>query len=110
VFDAVVHDGQCDVIVVGEVDLNCADDLAAVGVLHLADPAIHSVIVDLAAVTFLDSTGIGALVRIRNAARESGKSLALRNPSDSVMRVLKITGLHTVFAIERVGEDGGTLR
>jgi anti-anti-sigma factor len=51
-------------------------------------------------VSFLDSTGIGALVQIRNAARARNKQLVLTRPSRQVSRVLEMTGLESVFAIQ----------
>jgi anti-sigma B factor antagonist len=56
-------------------------------------------IADLAAVTFMDSTAIGALVQLHNAANEDGKRLVLVSVAPRVLRVLEITGLDTVFDI-----------
>ncbi len=102
--DKAVRDGNCDVTVSGDIDLGCADDVATFATLSLDDPSLRSLTLDLAAVTFMDSTGIGALVRIRNTALEVGKQLTLRDPSEPVTKVLKITGLDTLFAVQRTGE------
>ncbi|PZS26910.1 MAG: anti-sigma factor antagonist [Pseudonocardiales bacterium] len=108
--DKAVRDGDCDVTIEGEIDLCCADDVATLATLSLDDPHLRSLTLDLAAVTFMDSTGIGALVRIRNTALEVGKQLTLRDPSEPVTKVLKITGLDTVFAVQRTGEGIDTTR
>jgi anti-anti-sigma factor len=80
------HD--CVVSVIGEVDMASAPQL----VDALAD-AHGRVVVDLAGVTFLDSTGISALVNARNRLREEGDELSLRDPRDNVRAVLKVVGL-----------------
>ena len=48
---------------------------------------------DLSGVTFLDSTGIGVLVRARNRLLAAGGELILRSPSGIVRDVLEIVGL-----------------
>jgi anti-sigma B factor antagonist len=50
-------------------------------------------VVDLAAVTFLDSTGIGVLVRARNRAVTSGAALTVVNFHRPVRRVFDDTGV-----------------
>lgn len=90
----------------GEVDFSVADDLRAVALGLLASTECRTLCVDLAGVSFLDSTGISALVVIRNAAHASLRTALLRNPSKPVARLLDITGLRPVFDIESTGTDG----
>jgi anti-anti-sigma factor len=54
--------------------------------------------IDLSEVSFMDSTALGALVSIRNAAEP--RPVILENPLPLVLRILEITGLDQVFAIE----------
>jgi anti-anti-sigma factor len=49
--------------------------------------------VDLAGVTFLDCTGISALVIVRNAARRTGGQVRITHPQPVVRRLLDVTGL-----------------
>jgi anti-sigma B factor antagonist len=56
--------------------------------------------IDLGEVTFLDSTGIGALVGISNAAKDNAIPLVLRAVPDRITKLLAITGLDDVFTIE----------
>jgi anti-anti-sigma factor len=81
------------VAVVGEVDLATAHLLRdqMLGVLHEQAPAVLDV--DLAGVTFLDCTGISALVAVRNAAVRSGRQMRVSHPQPIVRRVLDVTGL-----------------
>nr|SBO98780.1 Anti-sigma F factor antagonist (spoIIAA-2); Anti-sigma B factor antagonist RsbV [Nonomuraea gerenzanensis] len=90
--------GDCAVLkVAGEVDVFTAPklreqiiDLAAKGTVH--------VIVDLGAVQFLDSTGLGVLVGGLKRLRTQDGSLALVMTTDRISRIFKITGLTAVFA------------
>jgi len=57
------------------------------------------VVLDLAGVTFVDSSGLGALIVARNSAREGGGSMTLVSPPPVVRRLLGSTRLHDVFDI-----------
>jgi anti-anti-sigma factor len=87
-------DGGAVVEVRGDVDIRCADRLGQL--LH--DIAVRqrppSVTVDLLHVTFIDSTGIGALVAGAQAARTLWIAFTVRNPSPFVAAQLHTTGLY----------------
>ena len=51
------------------------------------------VVVDLTALEFLDSTGLGVLIGANRALELGGGTLRLRAPQPQVRRVLDITGL-----------------
>jgi anti-anti-sigma factor len=50
-------------------------------------------VLDLRELTFLDSSGLGALVVLREPARSGGWSLVLSAPQPPVALVLRISGL-----------------
>lgn len=57
------------------------------------------VLVDLAAVTSVDSAGLGALIRGLKAARDGGGQLVLARPSAEVAHMLQLTGLNQVLRV-----------
>ena len=67
-------------------------------VTEAAGLASH-VVIDLADVTFVDSSGLGALIVARKSARDAGGSMSLISPPPVVRRLLGSTQLHDVFAI-----------
>jgi anti-anti-sigma factor len=81
------------VAVAGEIDLATAPTLQdrLITVLHEQTPAV--LVVDLAGVTFLDCTGIGALVAARNAAIHAGGQIRISHPQPIVRRLLDLVGL-----------------
>ena len=85
------------VAVAGEVDLATAPVLQdrLLSLLHGHAPATLEV--DLARCTFLDCTGIGALVGARNAAVQIGRQIWVTHPQPLVRRVLELTGLLDVL-------------
>jgi anti-sigma B factor antagonist len=90
-------DKTCTLILHGEADLAVADDIVALGTLSLAETTTDTLILDLEAVTFMDSTSIGAMIRLRNLATDSGKHLQLAHVPDRVRQVLSLTGLGGTF-------------
>jgi anti-sigma B factor antagonist len=90
-------DGSVVVEIRGEIDVASADRLCRT----LVDAATRlrptRVVVDLLYLTFIDSTGIGALVAGRNAARSVGGEFALRHANHFVTAQLRQTGLYTAL-------------
>lgn len=56
-------------------------------------------VVDLSGVSFLDSTGLGVLVKGLKGARDAGGSLDLVVSSDRIRRIFDITGLDASMRI-----------
>lgn len=82
----------------GEVDVHSAPVLRD-RLAEILDSGQQSVVVDLSSLSFLDSTGLGALVETRNHAQRTGAVLRLVCNSDRMLKLFRITGLDTVFAI-----------
>jgi anti-sigma B factor antagonist len=89
-------DSTAVLAVSGDLDIAGVDEFLDHGerLLRSGVPALE---VDLADVTFIDSSGIGALVRLWKAASD-GQQLRLRHVPRSVSRVLELTGLTDMFA------------
>jgi anti-anti-sigma factor len=83
--------------VVGEVDLATAPELRdrLLNVFRKYPPA--ALLVDLSGVTFLDCTGLGALIAVRNAAVRVDCHLRVTSPPPFVHRILDLTGLLSVL-------------
>jgi anti-sigma B factor antagonist len=93
--DAIVVD------IVGRLAL--ADGTAAVRdvMRSLADQGKKHIVLNLAAVNFVDSSGLGELVRTHASIRSHGGQLKLVNPSKHVHDLLKMTKLDRVLDIEQ---------
>ncbi len=58
-------------------------------------------LIDLSAVNFIDSTGIGLLIRLQKKARITGRRLVLLSPSHAVQSTLKLMRLVEFFVIAK---------
>jgi anti-anti-sigma factor len=84
------------VTVRGEVDLATAPELET-AVNQAFEAADGSVLLDLGAMSFIDSSGLRVLVALSNDARARGATLTLRNVPRHAERILDLTGLSTWF-------------
>lgn len=66
---------------------------------ELLDGGHKNIILDLGAVTFLDSSGLGQLVGSYATAVSHGSEIKLLNLNKKVYDLMQITKLYTVFAI-----------
>jgi anti-anti-sigma factor len=83
--------------VAGEVD---ADNCKELGAQLLDGTAgARRLVVDLAGLSFIDSSGISELLRVAERARDRDQAFELRDPSPVVKRVLEITGLLDHFGL-----------
>jgi len=89
-------DGVVTVAVVGEVDILNATQLSTAGLSALESGA-DELVVDLTAVTFMDSTGLGRLVGVLRAAHPTPVQLLVTHPH--VLRLFEVTGLTGVFRV-----------
>jgi anti-anti-sigma factor len=88
-----LSDGGIVVEIRGEIDVAHADRLRQV-LLDASRELPTVLVVDLLYVTFIDSTGIGALAAGYNAARRVGVTLVIRSPSPFIETQLRQTGLY----------------
>lgn len=85
-------DGQRGAVALsGECDLATRDECMAA--LMSAVHAVPDVVVDLGGLTFMDSSGVHALVTAHRAAVERGGRLSVVNAAGMVAHVLEITGV-----------------
>jgi anti-sigma B factor antagonist len=100
-------EGHPVVHVSGEVDVQTGPALEE-SVRGLITAGHHTVVIDLGEVTFIDSSGIGALVACAGMLGGPGH-LGLARPRPQVLRVLALTGLDEhlpVFdSVERARAD-----
>ena len=87
--------GRVRVTLAGSCDLAVRDQMSATLLAAVSRSPV--VIVDLAGVDFLDSSGVHGLVAAHRAAVERGGHVYVENPSGSVAAVLDVTGIRDLL-------------
>jgi anti-sigma B factor antagonist len=101
------EDGVAVVSAVGEVDVFTAPGLDTALDAELA-AGNSRLVVDLSDVAFLDSTGLGVLVKALKHAREADGWLHLVITSDRIRKIFDITGLDASIPIFDTAQDAIT--
>ena len=83
----------------GELDAHTAPELDF-QLAQLNLQGAYRMVLDLAAVDLVDSTGLGALVAVRNRCMEAGGDFAIANPRPIVLKVIHVTGLEDVLPVQ----------
>ena len=80
----------------GRLDLMSAPDVRA-RLTGIVTAGQDRVVVDLAEVPFIDSSGLGALISVLKSARQAGGDLRIASPDEQPLTVLKLTTLDRVL-------------
>ena len=89
----------------GEIDMAAADAVHALLIGELEQSGTTTLTADLTELTFIDSTGLRALINTYAYALGAGKTFQVVNAVGAVARVMQITG---VFALlTGTGDDLG---
>ena len=97
-FSVAVDDGHDTVVLHlrGELDMSTAAQFRGAVFTAMAANA-RAIVVDVAELSFIDSTGISAFMAGWRQATTEGRTLCLRHPTPLVVRVLRITGVDRIL-------------
>ncbi len=90
------------IVLAGELDAATVQDLDAHSAF-LVSNAGDALVLDVSAIVYLDSAGIGALLRLDNGLRARAARLVLRDAPPRLRRMLNYSGMGAYFALA----DGG---
>src|SRR5688500_3943222 len=104
-----LEDGVWLFTIHGEVDLATADDLRD-ALLGPANDGARTIIVDLGRCTFIDSSGLRALLEARRAlvADDGAPGFLIAAPAEQPGRLLEMTSLGTVMPVFATREEAAT--
>jgi anti-anti-sigma factor len=98
------REGGAIVVVTGEIDMSTSPELREQ--LRAPEAQAETVVLDLRAVTFMDSSGLGAIVGQHKRAREHGFRFAVAvGGAQSVERILALAQLTQVLEVVEAPDD-----
>lgn len=90
-------DSELHVRLIGELDEHSAGYVRAALDDMTAQSGIERLIIDLSALSFMDSTGIGVLIGRYKQLKPRGIRIILQSPSTVVDRVLRLSGIYEIM-------------
>ncbi len=91
--------GPYTVVTIGpELDARTAEAAKAF-LRELVESGRHRLVLDLSPLSFIDSSGLSALVAALKAARARGGDVRLAGLTPAVRSIVELTRLHRLFAI-----------
>lgn len=100
-----LYNGWFSLAVKGEIDLATVDELEAAIDHVFANPGDHHLVVDLTDSSFMDSTGLKALVMANRKFDESGRSFAIAVSRGPVSRLIDLSGVQTSIRVVESTDD-----
>jgi len=92
-------EGRTTVRMVGDCDLYSAPRFKT-AMLRKIEDGVRRLLLDMSGVRYLDSTGVGAIICILQAARKSGGELRFSGVSGSPRRVLEMSSILPLMKLE----------
>lgn len=83
---------------VGELDEHSAEFVRRRIDTVIAESNFNAVIFDLSRLSFMDSTGIGVIIGRYKLIRKQNKPVYVRNPSPTVDKIFKMSGLYEIIS------------
>jgi anti-sigma B factor antagonist len=99
-----VTPGRCEMVLSGELDVFTAP-LLRHRMAEMSDELGTELVLDIGAVTFIDSTGLSLLVSQHKKLKAHGAELVVRSPTRMALRLFAISGLDSVLTIRTAGDD-----
>ena len=101
-----INGDNCTIILSGEIDLDLSPQVREN--IKQSFENCKSLSVDLGKVSYIDSSGVAALVEGMQISKKAGKEFSLINVSNEVMKVIKLAHLDKIFNVaSQSGMDAG---
>jgi anti-sigma B factor antagonist len=92
------QDEPCIVVIRGEMDVFTSPEVKEALAQQVLD-GHRQFVIDLSRVSYIDSTGLGALIAGLKGARENDGSIAIVTSNAQISRIFEITGLTKIFSM-----------
>lgn len=86
------------IVLSGGIDYATQEEFKTANKEALSAESVTEINVDFANATFLDSSGIRALIILKREADASGKSLTLMNCNENLREIFEIGGFDRIFS------------
>ncbi len=88
-----------EILLKGDLDISSAEKFKS-EVKELLKSEVRDVYLNCKDLDYIDSTGIGSIISILNVVREKNKNIFILNSSNSMKKLMKISGLDKVIEVK----------
>ena len=60
---------------------------------------VPEIILDCSELSYMDSTGMGVLIELRNKTKEMGQKIIMMNPRPNIKKLLTLTGVDKIIEV-----------
>jgi len=99
-----MNEEQAVVTIKGEVDIYSVDQFRK-SIEKSINQKTSKIILDCTDLSYIDSTGMGVLIEMRNKTMEMGQKIVMKNPKPNIKKLLSLTGVDKI--IEIIENSGG---
>jgi anti-anti-sigma factor len=99
--DVTVHGETTKAVLAGDFDMQATFTVEPALEGALDRPGLSQLELDLSQLRFVDSTGIGVLLRVEAEARERGVALRILPPRPEVHRIFEVSGVAEALPFTR---------
>jgi len=87
-----------DVILAGEIDFSVTHKVRE-RLMAVVDTDAPEIVLDMAGLSYIDSSGLALLIELRKILAESGRSVRIRTISPQVRKLFNLTQLGDLFGL-----------
>jgi anti-sigma B factor antagonist len=97
-FDRTTRDGTVCLTVTGEIDMTTGDIFRQTLLAVLGEPGVRRLLLDVGPLRFMDSNGVGVLVKTQRSAEERDIGFGIVNARGPIRGVLEMLGVYEMLA------------
>ncbi|AFA49324.1 STAS domain-containing protein [Acetobacterium woodii] len=82
----------------GEIDIYSIEEFRA-AIEEKIETQAQEIRLDCSELSYMDSTGMGVLIELRNKTKEMGQKIVMVNPRPNIKKLLALTGVDKIIEI-----------
>ncbi|MBC3899173.1 MULTISPECIES: STAS domain-containing protein [Acetobacterium] len=95
----IIETGKTSMVSIkGEIDIYSIEKFRASIEKEIMTQATQ-IILDCSELSYMDSTGMGVLIELRNKSKEMGQRIIMMNPRPNIKKLLSLTGVDKIIEI-----------
>ncbi len=96
-----IHEEMSNIVLLtvkGKIDIESSPELKR-QVLSIVDSGKKNIYLDFSGVSFVNSSGLGAMINLLKELRKKNASMTIINPSNFIKSLFKLTQLDKIFKV-----------